>query len=41
MNIIMGLVTIFLAQIFLKEKIKINQAIGILGILVGLVLISL
>ncbi|OIO08367.1 hypothetical protein AUJ27_00860 [Candidatus Falkowbacteria bacterium CG1_02_37_44] len=35
------LVTILLAQIFLKEKIKVNQAIGILGILVGLVLISL
>jgi len=35
------LVTIILARIFFKEKIKANQAVGILGILVGLVLISL
>lgn len=34
------LVTIILAKIFLKEKIKINQMIGIAGIIVGLILIS-
>lgn len=36
-----ALVTIVLAQIFLKEKIKFNQAIGICGIIIGLVLISI
>lgn len=36
-----ALVTIALAQIFLKEKIKINQAIGICGIITGLILISI
>lgn len=35
------LVTITLAYIFLKEKIKMNQAIGICGIIVGLILISI
>lgn len=35
------LVTIALAKIFLKEKIKTNQAIGICGIIAGLVLISI
>jgi len=36
-----ALVTIILAKIFLKEKIKINQYFGIAGILAGLILISL
>ncbi len=36
-----ALVTIILAKIFLKEKIKPNQYFGIAGILAGLVLISL
>jgi transporter family protein len=35
------LVTIALTQIFLKEKIKKNQAIGIFGIIMGLILISI
>jgi drug/metabolite transporter (DMT)-like permease len=35
------LITIALAKIFLKEKIKTNQAIGICGIIAGLVLISI
>lgn len=34
------LVTIILAKIFLKEKIKTNQMIGIAGIIAGLILIS-
>jgi len=36
-----ALVTIVLAKIFLKEKIKPNQYFGIIGILAGLILISL
>ena len=36
-----ALVTIVLAKIFLKEKIKPNQYLGIAGILAGLILISL
>lgn len=36
-----ALVTILLAKIFLKEKIKPNQYLGISGILAGLILISL
>ena len=36
-----ALVTIVLAKIFLKEKIKPNQILGIVGIIFGLVLISL
>ncbi|KKQ23738.1 MAG: hypothetical protein US40_C0007G0052 [Candidatus Roizmanbacteria bacterium GW2011_GWC2_37_13] len=36
-----ALVTIVLAKIFLKEKIKPNQYFGIAGILAGLILISL
>lgn len=36
-----AVVTIVLAKIFLQDKIKINQWIGILGIICGLVLISL
>jgi len=36
-----ALVTIVLAKIFLKEKIKPNQYFGIAGIIVGLILISL
>ena len=35
------LVTIILAKIFLKEKIKPNQYFGIAGILTGLILIAL
>lgn len=34
------LVTIILAKIFLKEKIKVNQMVGIAGIIAGLILIS-
>lgn len=36
-----ALVTIILAKIFLKEKIKTNQYVGIAGIIFGLILISL
>lgn len=36
-----ALVTIVLAKIFLKDKIKPNQYVGIAGILAGLILISL
>lgn len=35
------LVTIILARIFLKERIVLNQAFGVAGIIVGLILISL
>ncbi|MBZ9577726.1 DMT family transporter [Patescibacteria group bacterium] len=35
------LVTIILARIFLKERIVLNQAFGIVGIIAGLILISL
>lgn len=34
------LITIILARIFLKEKIALNQIIGIIGVIAGLVLIS-
>lgn len=36
-----ALITIILAKIFLKEKIKPNQYLGIAGILAGLILISI
>ena len=36
-----ALITIVLAKIFLKEKIKVSQYFGIAGILAGLILISL
>lgn len=35
------MVTVLLAKIFLKEKIVLNQAVGIVGIIIGLVLIPL
>ncbi|SRR5258706_4688781 len=35
------LVTVFLAQIYLKEKLVLNQIIGIVGIISGLILLSL
>ncbi|MCD6477641.1 MAG: DMT family transporter [Candidatus Aenigmarchaeota archaeon] len=35
------LVTIILARIFLKEKLEMNQKIGVTGILIGLILLSM
>ena len=35
------IVVIGLAVIFLKEKLKLNQIIGTIGILIGIILISL